>query len=211
MPRKKGWIAERLGWAAQAARWKYALRNPAFRTELQRLSTLYASGSEGFAAALAGFLDAWGFRYVGGEIFAGLPHVELEADDRRFLEAYSDVVFAPPIFPDPTGDGPVLDLAIDLRHPTDLLLSLVEEIVKEAKEKRGYGSSGRRRLDKLDFYLQVYDAAERRETFRAIARSLGKPVSSVKSAFLAARRNVFSQSPAARPNCPLSLRCPGSA
>ncbi len=87
-------------------------------------------------------------------------------------------------------EGSTLILWVDMAsdRPVDSLLALVEkELRRFAKER----PRGRRRLDKTDFYLQVFDLAELGETFKAIAAKLQGRVSTVKSAYLTASRNVF--------------------
>ncbi len=84
-----------------------------------------------------------------------------------------------------------------MNYPLDLLLSLIEAQIREAIEFRRSlvreppRPYKRRRPDKADFYLKVYDLAEKGETFGAIAKALKRRTSTVKSAFLAARRNIF--------------------
>ena len=88
-------------------------------------------------------------------------------------------------------------ISVDLNHPLDLLLSLIEAELRRAIEDRQSWFKPRPRpyqrrcIDKVDFYLKIYDLAEKGKTFGAIAKALKRRVSTVKSAFLAARRNIF--------------------
>lgn len=77
---------------------------------------------------------------------------------------------------------------IDLEHPLEDLLSLIE---KELREVYGTRPRRRRRLDRVDFQLRVFDLAEEGKTFSTIAAELQHRPSTIKSAFLVARRNVF--------------------
>src|SRR5262249_2921216 len=56
----------------------------------------------------------------------------------------------------------------------------------------------RHRADKADFEIAVYDRVMKGELFRAIALKLRRPVSSVKSAYLAACRNIYGSGPPRR-------------
>lgn len=85
-------------------------------------------------------------------------------------------------------DTRYLNLRVDLDYPVDTLVPMIEQEVRRFAKHR---PRGRRRPDKVDFYLQVFDLAEQAETFPAIAKALTAPPSTVKSAFLAARRNIF--------------------
>jgi hypothetical protein len=85
-------------------------------------------------------------------------------------------------------DTRYLNMRVDLDHPVETLLPLIE---KELGSHSHAYRRGRRRLDRVDFYIQVFDLAESGETFKDIARKLKCRPPTVKSAFLAARRNVF--------------------
>jgi hypothetical protein len=86
-------------------------------------------------------------------------------------------------------DSAFLHLEIDLRHPADVLIDMVED---ELREAIGDDGRQRRRLDKVDFYLGVYDdIAIRGEPFATVARRRNQRVSTVRSAYAAALRNIF--------------------
>ncbi len=70
------------------------------------------------------------------------------------------------------------------------LIEVIDGMLRQRKNGSSLAPSRRRRMDKVHFYLQVYDRAEACETFPAIARGVGKRVSTVKSAFLAAGRMI---------------------
>ena len=98
------------------------------------------------------------------------------------------------------GDRRKLFLEVDLRYPRDVLIALIDEQLRKTLGERKVtprdGQKKRSRLDKVDSYLKVYDLAEAGETFTQISRTVSKPVSSVKSVYLAARRNIFVEIPA---------------
>jgi hypothetical protein len=85
-----------------------------------------------------------------------------------------------------------LKLEIDLDYPRDVLLERIEKELSKAMPQR---RKARRRWDKFDYYLQVYDLGIQNETFETIARTLKKRVSTVKSAFLSIGRTISSYDP----------------
>lgn len=87
------------------------------------------------------------------------------------------------------GPGLFLEITVDLRYPRDLLMSLIELELRKAQDRPR--PQQRRRLDKVDFYLKAYDLSEKGETFKAIAKSLKRPVSTVKSAYVAAYKQIY--------------------
>src|SRR5262249_19248729 len=80
-----------------------------------------------------------------------------------------------------------LTLEIDLSYPVDVLVELVKELIQKAQGEH----PRRRRPDKADFYLSVYDRVVKGEKFDDIAAIMGKPVSTIKSAWAMASYNIF--------------------
>jgi hypothetical protein len=99
-------------------------------------------------------------------------------------------------------DPHTLYLRIDLPYPQDVLLASIEQSVRQAINERSSvikRATGRRhRSDKADFELTVYDQVTAGATFQQIATDLGEPVSSVKSAYAAACRNIGIRRPPKR-------------
>jgi hypothetical protein len=96
--------------------------------------------------------------------------------------------------PQELGDPRTLYLAVDLAYPQDVLVALMEDELRKAIDRRHQflaTRSGRRRPDKVDFYLQVYDRAHEGQSFGTIAKTLGKSGSTVRTAFAVAARNIF--------------------
>jgi hypothetical protein len=102
----------------------------------------------------------------------------------------------------------ILRIFVDLRNsPLDVLLGLVEaELRLQAKKFEALLRRGakvlasrynitepprRRRLDKVELQLAVFDRAMRGQTFTAIARELRKPVGTVKRAYYSAVNQIF--------------------
>jgi hypothetical protein len=98
----------------------------------------------------------------------------------------------PAIVPSPVKAGHSrtnwLRLKINLSYPRYML---IDEIEKELSKVMRTRCKTRRRWDKYDYYLQVYDSAKAGETFTAIARALNKRVSTVKSAYLAIVNTIY--------------------
>jgi hypothetical protein len=88
----------------------------------------------------------------------------------------------------PNKELPFLHIAVDLRYPVDQLVPLVE---RELRAKALGYPRGRARLDQVDFHLGIFDQASNGQTFREIATSMRRKLSTVKSAFLVASRNIF--------------------
>lgn len=96
--------------------------------------------------------------------------------------------------------GRVIHLEVDLDYPQDVIEAEIHLALQAAKEhRRNLEEQGRMnkrperlRLDKVDFYLQVFDRAEGGEPYRTIAVELNKPKSTIQSAHVAAIRLVGS-------------------
>jgi hypothetical protein len=106
------------------------------------------------------------------------------------------------IGPDQLDNPHTLYLEIELAYPRDVLLALIEETLSEVVEKRRsrikLNVRKRQRSDKADFELAAYDQVLAGESFPTIAARLRRPVSSVKSAYLAACWNIFGSAPPRR-------------
>jgi hypothetical protein len=87
------------------------------------------------------------------------------------------------------GDSRYLNLRVDLDHPVDALVPLIEKEL--AIHSRKYLHGRRRRTDTVDFNLGVFDRVVSGQPFKAISTELKVRLSTVKSAYLAACRAVF--------------------
>jgi hypothetical protein len=100
---------------------------------------------------------------------------------------------------DELGDPHTLYLAIELAYPQDVLLSLIEQTLRQVIGERSKlikrDSRKRLRSDTADMGRAVYDQVVSGATFQKIASKLKRPVSSVKSAYLAACRNIHGSHP----------------
>jgi hypothetical protein len=224
MPRKKAVQAADESARAQESRWRYLVRNPEFLNGLRALAkhrtpeTIHVIEQP---EELFAFAKKWAVLWlVVEEAICTLvkdPNAELQSHGAYLLEANPPVsietereTFSPDSDHDPDPSlitGHVVYIKVDLTHPLDTLLPLIERELRQFANRNDTSLEGepelratlaqstgrRRRLDRVEYYLRVFDLAEQGQTFRTIAKELKRPLSSVKSAFLAARRNVFGQ------------------
>jgi hypothetical protein len=86
------------------------------------------------------------------------------------------------------GDSRYLNLRVDLDHPVDALVPLIEkQLAIHSRRYRGR----RRRTNTVDFNLGVFDRVVAGEPFKAISTELKVRLSKVKSAYLTACRAIF--------------------
>jgi len=215
MPPRKGPEAEAIAVKVRESKWRYLLRYPDFRAELNELRRHYREGG-GYSQEEMDFLDKWELYSIPSEILQ--PYLRnyltedlcletIERYESFFQLKEGDFIGGPVSAGDPwdihdwidppfpgSRPGVFLEIMVDLRNPDDVILSLISEELDKARRTHPR-SQQRQRLDKTDFYLKVYDLAEKGETFRAIAKSLESHVSTVKSAYLAAYRNIYGVKP----------------
>ncbi len=211
MPRRKGPEAENEALKDREVRWKYLLRHPEFRAGLNELRRHYREGG-GYSQKEMDFLDKWELYSIPGEILQPYLRNSLTEDlcletieryESFFQRRDGDFIGCPVLAGDPwdihdwidppfpgSRPGVFLEIRVDLRYPLDLLVTLIEQEIRTARQKSTRPRQ-RRRLDKLEPYLKVYDLAEKGESYGAIAKALKRRVSTVKSAYLAASRNIF--------------------
>ena len=194
MPRKSRKQAGSQTAERQKTRWRYLLRNPDFQNDLQslhKLQRINKGGLEWFNACEE-VADKWGLVRIPGEIIIYWPGVPLEPEDYPALEQYWSQfdmsVDYSPVASTELRDDRFLFFRVDLNHPVQDLLPLIEE---ELREQTHHRRRKRTRADKVDFHLQVFDMASKGKTFRVIARVLSSRVSTVKSAFLSASSRIF--------------------
>ncbi len=211
MPRRKGSEAENEALKNREVRWRYLLRHPEFRAGLNELRRHYRDGG-GYSQKEKNFGDKWELYSIPGEILQPYHRNYLTEDlcleaieryesffqhnDRDFIgcpvsagDPWDIHDWIDPPFPG-SRPGVFLEIMVDLRYPLDLLVTLIEQEIRTALHKRTRPRQ-RRRLDKVETYLKVYDLAEKGESYGAIAKALKRRVSTVKSAYLAASRNIF--------------------
>jgi len=210
MPHRKGPKAEADAAKARESRWRYLLRHPEFRAALNELRRHYRDGG-GYGQEEKDFLDKWELYcipeilqpYLRNYLTEDLCLETIERYESFFQLKDGDFIGCPVLAGDPwdihewndppfpgSRPGVFLEILVDLRYPLDLLVTLIEQEIRTARQKSTRPRQ-RRRLDKLEPYLKVYDLAEKGESYGAIAKTLKRRVSTVKSAYLAASRNIF--------------------
>ncbi len=191
MTRRKGHQALREIERAKDARWRYAIRNPTFREEIRELSRLFEAKDKTSEKRFQVFKAKWRFERIDPKIVRGLIYAQIRTDEELtlYLDAHRWRILSVPVFPigEPTENTPWVTFIVDTSQPRDLLLAWFEGALEIVMPKR----AARRRSDKADFYLGVYDRAKEGQTFAAIAKSLKRKLSTVKSAYLSAGRSIF--------------------
>lgn len=196
MPRRTATSAEKLAEQVKNARWRYAIRHPALRREMREVGNLRqpdakAQGGVGWQGSYEALRAKWRFGEIPRDAFDVMVSSD-PGDEVRLLEGFTKDVRADPVMIGELIPGQrVVRLVVDLDNPLDLLLSLTEQELRDLVREYRETPNRRRRADKLAFFLDVFDRVERSETFPEIARALKRSPSSVKSAFVAARRNIF--------------------
>ncbi len=179
--------------AAQLATWRYLVRNPKFQSDMRNLRQSMIDGPAGlseFTSMCESVADNWGLARIPPSAIIYWPGEDLKRHEVRDAEHYGSEfrVSYSPVASTELREDRFLHLWVDLEQPADVLLPLFQEELRQQIEKR---SRRRRRLDKVDFYLEVYDRAKDGATFRKIATELKRSPSTVKSAYLMAVQNVF--------------------
>jgi hypothetical protein len=216
MPRRRGPEVDETYRLGRRTRWRLLLRNLDFRKDLEGLLSARIGWDHPSAPPPQvsekerALCEKWGAGLPTLQDLRSAPELSLDTmkDFDRLLDHEADVAPVSVLY-DQDGEFPItshmlqdldtLYLALDLEEPLDVLLEYVQQEIRRAKKEREpYLKSGvrkRRRLDKIDFQLSVYDLAERSTPFSVIARDLQRQTSTVKSAFLAARRAIFGDAP----------------
>ncbi len=184
--------------AAQLVTWRYLVRNPDFQSDMRNLRKSMIDGPAGlseFMSECESVADKWGLRRIPLSAIVYWPGEGLNRDEVRNAEHYGSefAVSYSPVASTELRDDRYLFLRVDLEQPGDVLLALIQEELRQQTEKR---SRRRRRLDKVDFYLEVFDRAKDGATFLEIAAELNRRPSTVKSAYLGAANRIFGPPPA---------------
>ncbi len=134
--------------------------------------------------------ETWGLLRIPLEAIVYWPGFPLAGEDFPEMESYAanTGTFYSPVAATERRDERFLYLRVDLQHPVDDLLPLIEI---ELRDQIGNRPPKRRRLDKVDFHLAVFDLACEGLTFARIADELGRRPSSVRSAYFAAAQRVL--------------------
>jgi hypothetical protein len=220
MPRRSGEKAEAEVKRARQTRWKYLIRNHQFREEVRELRTAFRQGHQEANNKRTSLISKWNLTQVPDTI---LQEPIIPDDIPRKLEYYKKFLDCPPfgypveaLSPLNASRGRYLNIKVDLTEPVDLILHFISETLREYRP----GSVGKRRLDKADRQLEVFDLYEfEGKDFEEIARELQYRTRTIKgrrntirSAYVAAKRKIYG-SPDAIPdedevphiyeNCPI--------
>ncbi len=199
MPRRSAQKAESEIKREMEIRWAYLLRNPHFQKAMDELMDIRTGKKKDLEGREFTILKKYRVNNLSDDHLKLLISSSLTWDTGKREEL---VVKKPPLegpvvalyWPDESdhmasgmGTGPYMTITVDLSYPIDLLLPLIEEEIRTAHPFLGR----RRHRDKDAFKLKVYDLAQKRVPFTLIAMKLKSRVSTVKSAYIAARRNIF--------------------
>ncbi len=189
MSKKKHVDAETSVRTAQHNRWRCLLRNPKFREDLQRLSTL--PNEELFADEYK-VAAAWGLVRIPLEAIRGADLLR-EPQNVRYLDplGLEPLVAYSPIAVTGFRENHLF-LRVDLAHPAGDLTPLFHNEIRAWRQRAT--SKKRRRFDKVDFQLEVYDRAAAGHKFSQIATRFGCPIPTVKTAYVAALQNIYGPS-----------------
>ncbi len=193
MPRKGKNKAVSQVEAGQIAFWRYRLRNPNFQKDMEDLYQAFREqniSSNERMEKCERVADRWGLLRIPLEAIVYWPGFPLAGEDFREMESYAATpgTFYSPVAATERRDERFLFLRVDLQHPVDDLLPLIEA---ELRDQIGNRPPKRRHLNKVDFHLAVFDLACEGLTFASIADELGRRPSSVRSAYFAAAQRVL--------------------
>lgn len=202
MPKRAGEEARQEIARARQIRWRYLIRNNQFRAEVRELRKAFRDDHEDADSKRQTIIEKWNLAEFPQDI---LRESVIPDEIPRKLAYYETFLDRPPIgYPVetilPLNSSPrhFLNMKVDLTEPVDLVLYLIVEALREHRPK----PKGRRRTDKAEFQLAVFDLQQLGMKFDEIAETLGKRTStlkgsanSVRSAWLTAYKNVHGQRP----------------
>jgi len=174
-------------------RWRILLRNAAFQDDLQILYLKYRdkrstiNSRENLRSSIA---DKWGLLSIPSDVITRWPGLPLETDDYPALEQCFNFLPYPdysPVLTTEFVENRFLSFRVDVIHPIQDLLPLIEGMLREAMQDK---PKGRRRFDKLDEQLEVFDLVRQGLPFKHIARKLKRREPTVKSKFMTACEKI---------------------
>ena len=194
MPRKSRSQASRTLDESIGARWRFLLRNPVFQNDMQSLNDR-CYGKESATKLTEEdrreIADKWGLLSIPWEAILYWPGTPVELKDypllERFAKTYLILDYSPVVVTE-LRDNRFLFLLLDLNHPIQDLLPLIEQELRQARTDK---KQKRNRLDKAGDQIKVFDLAIEGVSFPKIAKTMGRRVSTVKEMFFSAARNVY--------------------
>jgi hypothetical protein len=145
-------------------------RNPLFRADVEAVNAMPRRSHKEVAArakVTETLKEKW---KLDGFVFPITRPIS--ADDRNLIRA--------PVRPRLANE--TLTVEIDLSCPVETVMALIEREITSAR-KRANIQKGRRRLDKAQAQITIYDAVMRHRTYSAAAKELKQPVRRVMAAF----------------------------
>jgi hypothetical protein len=140
--------------------------------------------------------------------FIVLPAVVAKDPFEEYVEAHSDPENNSPVPEHIPRRGKVLNVRIDLSYPQDLLEALVKDELKKAKENRNRlqregllqtaSDPERLHVEKIPFYMEVFDRHSAGEPYRTITTDLRSRKSTVQYAHVVAMRLIGGSPPPQR-------------
>jgi len=185
------------------ARWQYLIRNTEFRKHIRELRRVYQNHHErmNYVEMRKAFLRKWELMDIPVEILSHEKHSVVPEERMHFYASFKrKAPFRYPIEAMDAIDNPpnlrkikpnqFAIIMVDLSYPLYLLTPLIEEELRKLHPHPKF----RRRRDKDQFKLQVYDHIVLNGlTFPDTAKLLKAKVSTVKSAYLTAHRTIHAQ------------------
>lgn len=202
MSQRTGERANQEAKRSREVRWQYLIRNDQFRSEVRDLRKAFRDDDEGADWKRQVLIEKWRLAELPKDI---LREPVIPDDIPRKLEYYEQFLTRPPFgYPveaiDPLNGEPgrYLNLKVDLHEPVDLLLYFIAETLREHRP----ATQGRRRLDKVNWQLAVYDLVEfHGKAFNEVAsllqkrtRTLRGRLNSIRSAYAVAKRKILQAS-----------------
>ena len=187
-----------------AERWQFLKRNPKFLAEIDRLNAMPRGTRKqlfDLSKEMEQIISKWQLPYR-------LPLTyPINVDDNILMNLPVKVIkMTPPslaeqlrakrdgkAFTEDELRGRFVTLEVDTDYAIDDLIALVEGTIRDIYRAK-HIPQHRRRLEKSEFQLQVYDEALAGKTFAKIAQAVRRPQSTVKSAYLVAIQKIFSDS-----------------
>jgi len=182
-----------------SARWKYVLRHPDFRKQVRELRSLYQRDQQEAAPVHKQLIERWKLKALPFDILT-IPYIP---DEPPYKNAYYETICPqatirfpvelhdaaegqsyPHTMPADLQSGKFLQITVDLSYPDALLLSMITDEIRRIRPQR-------RHRDRDDDYLEVYDRAEKGESFVTMAAALNQSVPTLKSQLRVACRNIY--------------------
>jgi hypothetical protein len=199
MPRRTNGQPKREIQREMSARWKYVLRHPDFRKDLRELRVQYRQDQHAANPIHKQIIEKWKLKDIPFDILT-VPYI---SDHPPYKNAFYETIcpqatirypveshdafekqLHPPAIPPSLQPGQFLQISVDLSYPDTLLLSMIAGDIRSVRPQR-------RHRDSDDDYLDVYDRAEKGETFVTMAAALSESIPTLKSRLRAACRKIY--------------------